>query len=73
MLERRLGRGGHGRSCDEFALLSQSVYPGIFPEFVTLAPVSIGASLCIGLAKEFVRVFPYHLMGKPKRTLWPTQ
>ena len=48
MLERRLGRGGHGRSCDEFALLSQGVYPGIFPEFVTLAPVSIGISLCIG-------------------------
>ena len=42
MLERRLGRGGHGGSYNEFALLSQGVYPGIFQEFViTLAPVSI--------------------------------
>ena len=26
-----------------------------------------------GLAKKFIRVFPYDVMEKPERTLWPTQ
>ena len=29
--------------------------------------------ICTGLAKKFIQVFPYDLMGKPKQTFWPTQ
>ena len=29
--------------------------------------------VCTGLARKFIRVFPYDLMGKPKQTFWPTE
>ena len=42
----------------------------LFPEINSFTPHN---SIIIGLAKKFVRVWPYDVMDTPERTFWPTQ